>query len=208
MTIWGNGMRLLAAALFAIACIAAGEAHAANPYEVFRLGMSEEEAVAAAKEHGGDIFDVYEREGEKPRTTGAFRTLFGGIPMESSQANGMFVFENDQLKQMRFDYYLREEHTHPGTCGSIAEQAKKEISEVYGSPSESQGFSGSETELRGKITWWNVEGLLIDIFMADAPPLSSPGSCDIIWTELFDGKAEELEAFGARQQEAIRKSGK
>jgi hypothetical protein len=191
-------MRLLAAALFAIACIAAGEAHAANPYEVFRLGMSEEEAVAAAKEHGGDIFDVYEREGEKP----------GDIPMEPYQATGMFVFEHDRLKQMRFDYYLQQDQTPPGICGSIAEQAKKEISEVYGSPSESQGFSGSETELRGKITWWNVEGLLIDIFMADAPPLSSPGSCDIIWTELFDGKAEELEAFGARQQEAIRKSGK
>jgi len=198
----------ITATAFVALLSAASAADAANPYEVFRLGMSEAEAVAAAKEHGGDVFDVDERESEEPKSFGTFRILFGDIPMEPYQATGMFVFEHDRLKEMRFDYHLWEKHTPPGICGSIAGQARKEISEVYGPPSEPEGFSGSETELRGKITWWNVEGLLINIFMADAPPLSSPGSCDIVWTELFDGNAEELEAFGVRRQEAIRKSEK
>lgn len=196
-------MRVVSAVVLAFALLGAAEARAANPYEVFRLGMSEAEAVAAAREYEGDIFNIEEREGEEAQILGDFRILFGDVPIQPYQATGMFVFTKDRLKSVRFDYPVWQDNMPPGICDALFERVTNDISKVYGSQFDLKEIAGSETQLRGRIALWESTESVVSLFMADAPPLSPSRSCDIASSELFDGNEEEREAFEREMIESL-----
>ncbi len=202
----GDGMRIAAIALVISAAIGTADARAANPYEVFRLGMSEAEALAAAKEHDGDLFDLDKREWRKPKDLGAFRVLYGHIPMEPQRAIGMFVFEHDRLKKVRFDYFLMNDYTPAEICDEIFEQAKSDISEIYGPHSDSSEPARPEPPFQVKAEVWKSKGSVVSLFMSDAPHPMPRRSCSVISSDLFDGNEVEHKAFEARLSEAIRKA--
>jgi hypothetical protein len=202
----GDGMRLAAVVLFISAAIGSADVQAANPYDVFRLEMSEVEIEAAAEAQGGRILTPEELELDDSGEPNGFRIVFVEIPMEPHQATGMFVLERDRLQQIGFDYFVRRDRTPPGTCNSILEQAAKEIGEVYGAPSNSDAFAGTESVFRGKTVNWNTDDYTVSLFIVDAPPLSSPESCDIVQVEIFAGTQMEYEAFAERLRRAIAKT--
>ncbi|MDX5365129.1 MAG: hypothetical protein LPK88_01825 [Alphaproteobacteria bacterium] len=196
-------MRFFSAALLTLAYLVPAVAWAANPYEIFRLGMSEGEAVAAAREYDGDIFNIEEREGGEPQILGGFRILFGDVPMQPYQATGMFVFKQDRLKSVRFDYLVWQDHMPPGICDALFDRVTSDISKVYGRRFDLTDIAGSETQLRGQIARWESTESVISLFMADAPPLSPSRSCDIVSSELFDGNEEERETFEREMIESL-----
>ncbi|MEX0838668.1 MAG: hypothetical protein WD034_03975 [Parvibaculum sp.] len=199
-------MRYSAFVLLAAFAIGSADAHAANPYEVFRLGMSEAEIVAAAEAHGGRILtpeELQELKLVKSRKVDEFRTFFAEIPMEPHQAMGYFALERDHLQQIVFNYFVWLDRTPPGICSAILEQATREIGEVYGIPSNSDAFAGTDAEFRGKTVNWSTDEHTVSLFTTDAPPHSSPGSCDIVQAHVFAGTQTKREAFDARLSEAV-----
>ena len=203
----GDGMRLAAFALLSFAAIGTADAQAAKPCEVFRLGMTAAEVEAAAEAHGGRILSS-EEENDFGISWKAdeFLVVFGGIPMEHHQATGMFTFERDRLQEVRFDYFLWENLTPPGICNAIFEQTAREISEVYGTTSDLEEFSGTDAEFRGMTVNWSADEHTVSLFAADGPPHSAPGSCDIIQVVIFAGTQTELEIFSRRLRDAFSKT--
>ncbi|MEX0838669.1 MAG: hypothetical protein WD034_03980 [Parvibaculum sp.] len=198
-------MRYSAFVLLAALAIGSADAHAANPYEVFRLGMSEAEIVAAAEAHGGVMFNPEEREGEPPRHLDNLRVLFGGIPMEEEQAGGMFIFEKDRLRQTRFDHYfmphMEEAELTAVECREKFERIGKNLEAVYGKPArmhKKKGGSGNEIHETDIV--WNSGATTVRARMIthDMSHLYETPRCGMIEVRIFAGTESEQKEFGGR----------
>ncbi len=188
-------MRFLSATLLTLACLAPAVAWAANPYEIFRLGMSEAETNAVAEAHGGDIFADGEREGEEPRSAGPFRIVFGDVPAGDQLASGRFTFERDRLAHIQFNYFVWRYGMPPTVCDAVFETAAADIGEVYGLPNRIQAKESDGTRFKGRFALWESGQASVSLFLADAPPLSPSGSCDMLSVDIFAGDQNEREAL-------------
>lgn len=217
-------MRLAAFALPALIAIGAIDARAADPYEVFRLGMSVAEFKQAVEENGGEAFDPIERgareRNETPEDLGPYRIFLGGVPAED-EAMGTFIFKDGTLKIATFEYEFLPHTTPEGwktasECEAMFARIGRQIETVYGA---STGFAGPIEDSDGSVTRaWHLPDATVDLYMyidATAGQLL-PGSlegdqtsyCGSLRATAFDGNEKErdlfgseMEAFGARQQD-------
>jgi hypothetical protein len=214
-------MRLFAA-LLALICLALGGADAANPYEVFRLGMSVAEFEQAVEENGGEAFDLAKREAkerdEPPEDTGPYRIFMGGLPSEG-EAMGTFIFKDEKFRFAALQYEFLPHTVQDGwktaaECETMFARIGKQIEAVYG---PSTGIVDADEAPNRTVTrLWHLPGATVDFYMfidgmaGRAIPGDNSGAlyCGSLHVSLFDGNEKErdsfiaeMEAFGASQQD-------
>ncbi|MDO8839962.1 MAG: hypothetical protein Q7V31_13640 [Parvibaculum sp.] len=196
-------MRYSAFVLLAAFAIGCTDARAANPYEVFRLGMSEADVVAAAEAHGGSVVDptkiVPQDAGRKPPDFGSFQMLVGGIPT-GTMGLGMFVLENGELKSIMFDYNFKspKPRISQDTCDTMFAHIRQTIAMAHGQPASDE--VEVEDDIRGHLLTWQLEEGTLWAYQrmhGTAAPEKDPYCSDVV-TTAFAGTDEACEEFYAR----------
>lgn len=193
-------MRIAAIALVNSAAIGAANAEAANPYEVFRLGMTAAEVETAAEAHDGKAVDVTRRAADRgtvewtPAPTQ--RQYQVSFPMVD-RALGNFGFEHDRLQHIRLLYYFIVHLADPADwltaaqCDEMFARITGEIETVYGEPAETT--DKAEDSLRSRERFWSFRDAIIEAHMAAfSMRADDEPACGIVEVNVFAGTKAEF----------------
>lgn len=202
---------LLLASSITLALIVTADAQAANPYEVFRLGMTAAEIETAATAHGGSVVDptriAPQEAGRAPPDFGNFQMLVGGIPT-GDMALGMFILENGELKSFTFDYnFMNSKSPKPRipreACDATFARIGQSIATVHGQPASDE--AEVEDGIRGHLLTWHLDGGTLWAYQRTQGMMTSEEDpyCSDVVTTAFAGTDEACEEFFARFLSAV-----
>ncbi|MBX3446580.1 MAG: hypothetical protein KF765_07485 [Parvibaculaceae bacterium] len=216
-----DGMRVVSAVVLILALLGAAQVRAANPYEIFRLGMSVAEFKQAMKENGGEVHDAVEEaeeRGEPLEDTGPYGFFWGVFPTDE-KPYGIFFFKDEKLRTATLEYEFLPHTTQDGwktaaECETRFAHIGKQIEAVYG---PSTGIVDTdETPNRSVTRLWHLPDATVDFYMfidgmaGRTTPGDNSGAlyCGSLHASLFDGNEKErgsfiaeMEAFFGSQQD-------
>ncbi|MDO8839963.1 MAG: hypothetical protein Q7V31_13645 [Parvibaculum sp.] len=174
---WRNTLHTVALTLFAIG---SASAHAANPYEVFRLGMTADEVRSIFAEHDGEIIEE----------SNDNELMLGRMPSREPAAATTLVFRDGRLRLViaNYDPVIRfdEPKMTTGWCEENFVSIRAGMETVFGK-SEPLVWDESDADVRSAVVKWkSARGFVMAVMSLNNE------SCVDLYALLFDGSEEEL----------------
>jgi len=144
-----------------------------------------------------DFDKEIERDKERNLFHGDFDALAGWIPSDDDGALGFFLFQNDALKEISFDYYLLPHAAPPGLsegdCNKWFTRIQNKIKAAYGKPTKIDNTfdrSGRTTVL----TWLSEDHAIWATKFIDELGTDGP-RCGNLHVKVFFGTEAESQKF-------------